>query len=161
MMEIPAVVLLYAALLAGAVASLFYVFTVYDDAVYSINSHACREATYLIQIALQRAIEEPGNYTAKINLYYPVKITGGEITVGIDTRKPATCRIDAPQGVDVLDSTGTVIIVEKVAHTSEFGECTGQLDGPRLGIKDGKYIIVTQCSPDIQIERPQIRVYAS
>jgi hypothetical protein len=160
-MEIPAVVLLYAALLAGAVASLLYVFTVYDGAVYSINSHACREATYLIQIALQRTMEEPGNYTAKINLYYPVKITGGEITVGLDTRKPATCRIDAPQGVDVLDSTGTVIIVEKVAHTSEFGECTGQLDGPRLGIKDGKYIIVTQCSPDVLIERPQIRVYAS
>jgi hypothetical protein len=97
-MEIPAVVLLYAALLAGAVASLFYVFTVYDGAVYSINSHACREATYLVQIALQRAMEEPGNYTAKINLYYPVKITGGEITVGLDTRKPATCRINAPQG---------------------------------------------------------------
>ncbi len=160
-MEIPAVVLLYAALLAGAVASLLYVFTVYDGAVYSINSHACREATYLVQIALQRAMKEPGNYTAKINLYYPVKITGGEITVGLDTRKPATCRINAPQGVDVLDSTGTVIIIEKVAHTSQFGECTGKLDGPRLGMKDGKYIIVTQCSPDVQIERPQIRVYAS
>jgi hypothetical protein len=160
-MEIPSVVLLYAALLAGAVASLFYVFTVYDGAVYSINSHACREATYLVQITLQRAMEEPGNYTAKINLYYPVKITGGEITVGLDTRKPATCRINAPQGVDVLDSTGTVIIVEKVAHTSEFGECTDPLDSPKLGMKDGKYIIVTKCSPDVQIERPQIRVYAS
>jgi len=160
-MEIPAVVLLYAALLAGAVASLLYVFSVYDGAVYSINSHACREATYLVQIALQRAMGEPGNYTAKINLYYPVKITEGEITVGLDTRNPAACRINAPQGVDVEDSTGTVIIVEKVAHTSEFGECTGQLDGPRLGMKDGKYIIVTQCSPDVLIERPQIRVYAS
>jgi hypothetical protein len=160
-MEIPAVVLLYAVLLAGAVASLFYVFTVYDDAVYSINSHACREAAYLVQIALQRAMEEPGNYTAKINLYYPVKIIGGEITVGIDTRKPATCRINAPQGVDVLDSTGTVIIIEKVAHTSEFGECTERLDGPRIGMKDGKYIIVTQCSPDVLIERPQLRVYVS
>jgi hypothetical protein len=160
-MEIPAVVLLYAVLLAGAVASLLYVFTFYDGAVYSINSHACREATYLVQIALQRAMEEPGNYTAKINLYYPVKIIGGELTVGLDTRNPATCRINAPKGVDVLDSTGTVIIAEKVVHASEFGECTGKLDGPRLGMKDGKYIIVTQCSPDIQIERPQIRVYAS
>jgi hypothetical protein len=160
-MEIPAVVLLYAALLAGAVASLLYVFTVYDGAVYSINSRTCREATYLVQITLQRAMEEPGNYTAKINLYYPVKITGGEITVGLDTRKPATCKINAPQGVDVLDSTGTVIIVEKVAHTSEFGECTDPLDSPKLGMKDGKYIIVTKCSPDVQIERPQIRVYAS
>jgi hypothetical protein len=106
-------------------------------------------------------MKEPGNYTAKINLYYPVKITGGEITVGLDTRKPAACRINAPQGVDVLDSTGTVITVEKVVHASEFGECTGKLDSPRLGMKDGKYIIVTQCSPGVQIERPQIRVYAS
>jgi hypothetical protein len=160
-MEIPAVVLLYAALLAGAVASLLYVFSVYDGAVYSINSHACREAAYLVQIALQRAMKEPGNYTAKINLHYPVKIVKGEVTVGLDTRNPAICRVDASKGVEVLDSTGTAIIIEKIVRASEFKECTGQLDGPKLGMKDGRYIIVTQCAPGVKIESPQIRVYAS
>lgn len=160
-MEIPAVVLLYAALLAGAVASLFYVFSIYDGAVYSINSHACREATYLIQVALQRAQAEPGNYTAKIILHYPVKIVRGEVTVGLDTRNPATCEINAPPGVEVLDSTGTAITVEKVARVSQFTVCTGQLDAPKLGIKDGKYVVATSCEDGLLIENPQIRVYAS
>ncbi|NAZ32763.1 MAG: hypothetical protein GU356_00460 [Pyrobaculum sp.] len=160
-MEIPAIVLLYAVLLAGAVASLFYVFSVYDGAVYTINSYACSEAAYLIQVALQQAVEQPGNYTGTIDLYYPVKIVGGELTVGLDTRNPATCRLEVPKYVEVLASTGTVITIEKVVHASEFVDCTGQLNGPKLGIEDGKYIIVTQCEPGVKVENPQIVVYAS
>ncbi|GEM_PF-1860612 len=163
-MEIPTVVLLYAALLAGATASLLYVFTLYDSVVHTINSHACHEAAYLVQIALQRATQEPGNYTARINLHYPVKIENRKITVGLDTRNPATCSIQAPQGVKVQDSTGTAITIEKVAYTDNFSDCdgyTGPLDGPKLGIRDGKYMVVTSCEPGVRIENPQIRVYAS
>lgn len=160
-MEIPAVVLLYAVLLAGATAVLLYIFVIYDDVVYNINLHACQEAATLTRIALQRALSEPGNYTGKIALYYAIEIKGGEIVVGLDTSKPATCPLEVPRDVKVLDSTGDTIVVEKKVRNFVDCDCGNECNPPKLGVKDGRYIIVTKCEEGVKVEAARVEVYAS
>lgn len=172
-MEVPPLVILYAVLAAGGVAALFYIYTLYDSSVYQINSAACRELQYLTEVALQRAVAEPGNYTAYINATYVVVIERGLLVVGRDTRRPAACNISevvericaectakgACRSCVVLDSTGRSIVVEKTAD--QYAECTSQtLPYDRYVKVGGRLYVSRQCGEGALVENPRVEVYA-
>lgn len=181
-MEVPPLVLLYAVLAAGGVAALIYMFNLYDSAVYQVNDAACQELRYLLETALQRAVAEPGNYTAYINTTYVVVIEAGQsardavLVVGRDTRRPAACNIgEAVERVcgrckaegmcgdcAVSSGTGLSIVVEKRVGADQYDKCAGAVEMPyyRYIKKEGKLYPSKKCEEGALVEKPAIEIYA-
>jgi len=161
-MEVPPLVLLYAVLIAAGVGSMLYMFQVYDGAVAQMNAAACGEMQSLAEAAVQRALYEPGNYTATIKTTYVLVIEGKSLVVGRDTRAPATCDLGHLCGdagnCKVLPSTGTDLVVEK--KVVGYKECSGQLPAPRYVKERDRLYVATQCSGQVEVEDFEVYVYA-
>jgi len=166
-MEVPPLVLLYAVLIAAGVGSMLYMFQVYDGAVAQMNAAACGELQSLAEAAVQRALYEPGNYTATIKTTYVLVIEGKSLVVGRDTRAPATCDLShlcgdagnyGAKNCTVLPSTGTDLVVEK--KVVGYKECSGQLPAPRYVKKGDRLYIATRCDRQEEVEDFEVYIYA-
>jgi len=167
-MEVPPLVLLYAVLIAAGVGSMLYMFQVYDGAVAQMNAAACGELQSLAEAAVQRALYEPGNYTATIKTTYVLVIEGKSLVVGRDTRAPATCDLSylctdagkyGAENCTVLASTGTDLVVEK--KVVGYKECNGQLPAPRYVKEGDRLYVATRCSgQEEEVEDFEVYVYA-
>jgi len=166
-MEVPPLVLLYAVLIAAGVGSMLYMFQVYDGAVAQMNAAACGELQSLAEAAVQRALYEPGNYTATIKTTYVLVVESGSLVVGRDTRAPAACDLGhlcgdsgkyGAENCAVLSSTGTDLVVEK--KVVGYRECSGQLPAPRYVKEGDRLYVTTQCNGQEEVEDFEVYVYA-